>query len=249
MQSTKKNEIDNVYGLWTVIGYIGPVGGKAYWEIQCICGYKAKQTGRKLRKGIVPKHDCTKPKELRICRECTMSELEVRFRANGRLGNICDNCRKNYESQWKIHNQTHVKTFLTNWRKTHTKSVKSYTANQKKQREESPYAYLAYLITNLRNRSSRPSEAKSKRKSKPVFIDVRNVHALWDSQNGLCAITKLPMLYKFNDLQSVSIDRIDSSISYTVDNIQLVCRWVNYAKNNKSNETIINILQMYKNQE
>jgi len=39
------------------------------------------------------------------------------------------------------------------------------------------------------------------------------------------------MLLIINSMESVSIDRKDSTIGYVIDNIQLVCKWANFAKN------------------
>lgn len=49
--------------------------------------------------------------------------------------------------------------------------------------------------------------------------------------------TKLLMLYEPNNLRSVSIDRIDNSKGYIRGNIQLVCRFINFAKNNLPGRT------------
>lgn len=56
---------------------------------------------------------------------------------------------------------------------------------------------------------------------------------LWNKQNGLCAISNIPMTYTFNSGRiptNVSVDRIDSNKSYTKNNIQLVCMAVNQMK-------------------
>ena len=61
--------------------------------------------------------------------------------------------------------------------------------------------------------------------------------ALYESQKGLCAITKQPMTFisgKGKIYTNISIDRIDSSKGYELDNVQLVCYIVNIMKNNFS---------------
>lgn len=53
------------------------------------------------------------------------------------------------------------------------------------------------------------------------------------------------MLHKTGDLRSVSVDRIDGKYGYTKGNVQLVCQWVNFAKNSRSTEEIQAILTEY----
>ena len=62
---------------------------------------------------------------------------------------------------------------------------------------------------------------------------------LLEKQNGLCAISKVPLTcikIPNNDkvLTNLSIDRVDSSRGYELDNIQLVCAIVNIMKSNLS---------------
>ncbi len=78
-----------------------------------------------------------------------------------------------------------------------------------------------------------------------ISIKVDDLLKLYKQQKGLCALTHVPMKYCPNNLKSMSIDRIDSSIGYTKDNIQLVCKWVNLAKNTHSNDDMIKVLNEY----
>lgn len=57
--------------------------------------------------------------------------------------------------------------------------------------------------------------------------------SLYKNQNGLCALSKVPMTWSANEGRvptNISIDRIDSNLGYTEDNVQLVCRIVNIMK-------------------
>lgn len=55
---------------------------------------------------------------------------------------------------------------------------------------------------------------------------------LFDKQRGLCAYSGIPLQleYVVHRSSNVSVDRIDSSGGYTKGNVQLVCRWINFAK-------------------
>jgi hypothetical protein len=60
------------------------------------------------------------------------------------------------------------------------------------------------------------------------------ISALIDLQEGLCAITGIPLQYdgEYDDVEMLcSLDRIDSTGHYEVDNFQVVCRFVNRWKN------------------
>lgn len=58
-------------------------------------------------------------------------------------------------------------------------------------------------------------------------IDAKYIQDLYDKQNGLCAISGVPIklirdVNKHNNLQTASLDRIDNSIGYTEENVQLI---------------------------
>lgn len=68
-----------------------------------------------------------------------------------------------------------------------------------------------------------------------LAIDDGDVVGLWIKQEGKCALTgEVMSLDKSGRLtgapHAMSIDRIDSNRSYTMDNIHLVCRMVNLMK-------------------
>jgi len=58
----------------------------------------------------------------------------------------------------------------------------------------------------------------------------RYVESLIEAQEGLCAITEIPLGYDGNTDDSetlCSLDRIDSNGHYEAGNLQVVCRFVN----------------------
>ena len=60
---------------------------------------------------------------------------------------------------------------------------------------------------------------------------------LWETQKGLCALTGIPMTHisgKGNVMSNASIDRINSSKGYEINNVQLVMWCVNRAKGEMS---------------
>jgi hypothetical protein len=79
-------------------------------------------------------------------------------------------------------------------------------------------------------------------------IEEYDIHDLWDKQQGLCAISGMPMslvhgtVTKHN-LQKVSVDRIDNDQGYHLHNIQLVTWQVNCAKSTGNLESLIEMAQ------
>lgn len=51
------------------------------------------------------------------------------------------------------------------------------------------------------------------------------------------------MTYATNCPKQISIDRIDPKQGYIKGNVQLLCRWVNLAKQNFDNKTIKELLE------
>ena len=61
------------------------------------------------------------------------------------------------------------------------------------------------------------------------------LQTMYKTQNGLCALSGVPMTWGANKghvRTHISIDRIDSSVGYEENNVHLVCRIVNIMKNN-----------------
>lgn len=73
----------------------------------------------------------------------------------------------------------------------------------------------------------------NKRRYDKREISLQYLVDIWNRQNGLCAISKVPMTHlhgQGNLDTNVSIDRINPNVGYVEGNIQLVCRVVNHMK-------------------
>lgn len=114
--------------------------------------------------------------------------------------------------------------------------------------ERSPKSFLADQMYHIKARSENPNKRDVKDEARRAFdLDVDYLEQLWGQQGGLCALTKLPMMHKFNSLLSASVDRIDSSKGHIKGNIQIVCQWVNSAKNEYTNAEFQAALDEYFN--
>lgn len=85
-------------------------------------------------------------------------------------------------------------------------------------------------------------------------ITIDDIREKYEAQNGLCALSGIKMYIPKKSSErnikmpnNLSIDRIDSSKEYKKDNIQLVCLALNYAKNNFSNNDMIDFIKSIKN--
>lgn len=96
---------------------------------------------------------------------------------------------------------------------------------------------------------------QSARKRSGRLIPEQVCHDLWKQQNGRCALTGLAMTTSYESevpnrlFTNASIDRIDSSKTYTNDNIQLVCTAVNIMKNSLDEKTFIWLCHKVVNQQ
>lgn len=67
----------------------------------------------------------------------------------------------------------------------------------------------------------------------PVEITLDDLQIQWDKQKGICALSGLSIGIGMN----ASVDRINSSLGYTVDNIQFVDKRINKMKMDIDEET------------
>ena len=76
-------------------------------------------------------------------------------------------------------------------------------------------------------------------------ITIEQIYDLWIMQNKKCKLSGLDIDFIRRDSGvSASIDRIDSSKEYTIDNVQLVHKDVNLMKNHFNQDYFINMCKM-----
>jgi hypothetical protein len=218
------NEAGKIYGKtykWRVLTY--ERGGK--WACECInCGAKRLVRSVDLRDGRYPAcRNC--------CRVCGGTRADTTFTTG--FSKVCKTCQSKRLKQWRI--KTGFKAKKRAWDITNSKKRRNYQLRAESRIQSSPYEFLTALL-----------RARRTSKTWPVSINDKFLHEMWDQQHGCCAITKLSMAHNRNNLRTVSIDRIDQSRGYAADNVQLVCRWVNFAKNSATDVEIRQILTEFK---
>jgi len=82
------------------------------------------------------------------------------------------------------------------------------------------------------------------RRDKIVYsLKPADIEAIWVAQKGLCSVTARPLNLTKNDPCRVSLDRVDPSKAYTVDNVRLVCTSVNYARHVLTDDDLRKLLE------
>lgn len=97
----------------------------------------------------------------------------------------------------------------------------------KKYRSSCPKKFMRGLLTRADRRDT---------------LDIDFLHSLYLKQNGKCAISGETLTYITENGKcptNISIDRIDSSVGYEKENIQLVCAVVNTMKMHYPTEALI----------
>ena len=173
-----------------------------------------------------------------ICHQ-TKNDEEFYLRSNGRPRKECKSCRSLKNSKYYINNEETIKQQVTYYKKINVEKIKQdaieyYKTNKEKIREDqkayqnSPRGRLIHLLSD--------ASSRSKTKKKRFDLDIDFLLEMFEKQNGKCILTDIdfsfekPKNYRV-DPWTISIDRIDSKLGYTKDNVRLVCTIVNFALN------------------
>lgn len=180
-----------------------------------------------------------------ICRKCKAHRGSKPF---SKWANVCLECKRKYNKEYNIENKDKISQ---QHRDSYQRNRKKRIAAVRAAYQRSPEAFLRaqmHHLTKLVNQAKK-GKGQSHRLVKAggliitVEIDLPFLLSLWTSQQGRCALSGLPMTHRFNDLCASSIDRKDSSLGYIPGNVQLVCQWVNRAKNKHSDEEMRGVLE------
>ena len=114
-----------------------------------------------------------------------------------------------------------------------------YIANQKVQRfcSKGCQARIGARRSLKKNNTLEDHLKRLLKRKDRKHLTVDFLTKVYESQNGLCSLTGVPMTWETLNgkvLTNISIDRVDSTICYQEQNLQLVCRIVNIMKNDLS---------------
>lgn len=140
------------------------------------------------------------------------------------------------------------------------KKLEEFTANKNQ-----PSGYMGYCkdCNNERNKRYRKGPTTLNRACKRIFsyltrrcrvkgfdldISVEYLEELFEKQNGLCLYTNEPLELSAGKVNTLSVDRIDSSKGYVKENIALTTWQVNNCKQDLSLDDFISLCEkVYKN--
>ena len=93
----------------------------------------------------------------------------------------------------------------------------------------------------------------SKKRSHTYDVDIEYLKELWESQNGICPFTGIKLILRTHNYKQerspyqASLDRIDNSKGYIKGNIRFVSLMFNYAKNDFTDEQVIEFCNLVTN--
>lgn len=136
---------------------------------------------------------------------------------------------------------------MTVQRVSETDLYKKYKPSRKELLNNIMWIRLKFLRQNLSRASNRGS------KSQQIDVSLDYLHSVGEKQKWKCALTGLPLEFtrggtywgrKWCNPMSCTIDRIDSSKGYVIENIQLVIWKINSIKKDVDNQELIEICKL-----
>lgn len=174
--------------------------------------------------------------------EFTESNTRWVFRPkSGKMGRRCKKCAHMVEKK-RLSNKTETVIAYRDrrkaWRVKYTKDNPKMFQDKRQRYEGRVWGWM-----NLKKLAIRTRKKKFENN-----IDTKFLVDLCEKQNYKCAISNLNFTFMRNDPYSASIDRIDSSKGYLEENVQIVCTFINLAKNKHSNNQILEIIEKLREQ-
>lgn len=174
----------------------------------------------------------TEPLPDKICRVCHLEKPGPAFTkclssSDGRTSE-CKECRRQISK--KNRDDPRIK-------RTHSLAQKLYNEYQKKWKDKQRGTLDGFLKGMI---LQNPKTGLSRR-----HLKLEDVLGLWNHQQGKCALTGDPMTILIGCgagkkiWTNASLDRIDPTRPYDLDNIQLVCLYANTSKSFMNMETLI----------
>jgi len=179
------------------------------------------------------------------CRDCgiTREQPNIEFVAKR---NQCKPCYAIWSKEYRELNRKKRQEYNASYRSRNSEALKTKDRSKarrkrkKERRQESPEAFLGALTSSIIQRSK--NSTKRRNKHFECNITKEFLIELYHKQDGSCAITRSPMTNEHHCLEQISVDRINSDEGYVIGNIQLLCRWVNLAKSDKTNQEVRDVI-------
>lgn len=144
----------------------------------------------------------------------------------------------------KICGENNAQNFYTNNKITCKKCCierqKEYYIQNKDKCKE---GYKKFESTNILRVRWLAAKHRAIRKNIEFTITMEELENLLIQQNNKCYYTGVEFENDGSRTKSISIDRIDSNLGYTIDNIRLICSLVNTMKSDRSEQGFLNCVQ------
>ena len=88
----------------------------------------------------------------------------------------------------------------------------------------------------------RNKRSESKKRDIKFNLTAEFLIELWHKQNGKCYYSNISMDVNKRDPASASLDRLDSTLGYTTDNVVWACKALNFGKNNTQHNRFVEFL-------
>ncbi len=149
----------------------------------------------------------------------------------------CSKCQKDYKSKYYKNNGKKLNKIHKDFRDTHKDQCLKLEAARRLARAENPDEILRYrniVALNEKDRyiHDRFMVWKSGARKRHIewTLQETDIHRMLLAQNGLCFYTNQPLVLGTNSNFTLSLDRIDSRLHYTQDNVVLCATVVNLMK-------------------
>lgn len=180
---------------------------------------------------------------MRICRVCKNDETQVEFYKK----TICKGCNSEYMKDYRARNAPKISQQVQGWKDQNRDHYRATNrANHATEAgkaahvarvERTPRSWLSHIYAGIKRKCLNPGPHEPKDPVRRTLeIDLDFVMGLWETQQGRCALTGMHLGHRYNAPLAASIDRKDSTQGYVPGNVQLVCQWVNRAKQHMPNE-------------
>lgn len=137
----------------------------------------------------------------------------------------------------KIHSV--LRTHLVSGKITHCGCQRSIGANHQQWKGVGDISGAFWYDKVVRSASG----VKGNRRTKELSITIEEAWNLFQKQGGKCALSGIPLYFpeKSKGDYTASLDRIDSTKEYSIENVQWVHKHINIMKNKFPNQYFINM--------
>ena len=215
--------------------------GKQKYAICPICGRELPLNRENFKR--IKDKSTGKEKYNSICRKCEQQQKEEEQSKEWKDGKLLCHICGEYKDPSEFQNHAYYA-----YRNNKDKRCRNCKQEQNKE-ARSNYSEETKLYKVLQERWFGARD-RAANKGIPFTITKEDLLELWEQQNGLCNISKIPMTYELDNgrvFTNVSVDQKNPGQGYTKENIQLVCSAVNQLKSNWDMDTVLYICKQIVN--